>query len=1123
MSRDTTITILIVEDSRVQAFYLKRMLTEAGYRVLMAADGQEGLSLASTPGLALILSDINMPKMNGYAMCLKIKTTPELMNIPVVLLSELSSMDDIFQGLESKADGYILKPYDREEILAKIVEILQFPPPIVAAQKPVMVSVSEKPRQLHCTREQIAHFLVSIYGRMLQKNQQLEEAHLQLRLSNEKLMHSEKDLKQNYWSLVQTVPDIIYQLDDEGRFVFVNNAIEKLGYDCDTLIGKHFSTIIDDDQITEISRDHFLQQIKRDGNIPETPPKLFDERRSGQRKTTDLEVRIKYRLKSERGVERTSLMQMSSMRILPCEVNSAGLSDPEERTRGHGQVGTVGVIRDMSARKAAEEALEKINWQLKESEQRAAEASRAKSEFLANMSHEIRTPMNAIVGFTDLARQQRDLSPKMVDYLYKIKTSSLSLLRLINDILDFSKIEAGKLDMEMGEFQIHDVFHQLATLLRQSALEKGLDLQFWIAPDVPSRLQGDALRLGQVLTNLISNAIKFTHTGGVNITVERKKVTVAEDKVELDFYVQDTGIGLTKDQISRLFKPFTQADSSVTRNYGGTGLGLTICKRLVEMMGGDISVSSDLNQGSCFTFSARFTLKNQDEKASQASLYPLCHDKNIMVVDDSPEALDLIQSILVDFPCTVTVADSGGKALALIEDDLSYDLVILDWKMPLMDGIEVVQKMKARYAKEDVLPPKILMLTAFGHEEVRLQAREVGVEAFMTKPVNIALFFETLSHLFDANYQHAVPLVEVKKAAIPHLDHAFDGTQILLAEDNEINQQVAKEMLHRLGCSVTVVDNGLEAVEKLKTHGIQFSAVLMDIQMPKMDGFSATRTIRKSLPLLKDLPIIAITAHAMREDREKCLKAGMQDYLTKPIDTEKLYHCLSQWVEPKPPAEIATEAPSADERTVAFFSDIKVLNSPVALERLNGDVTLYQTLLKSFYLDYKEVKVVLNEQLQQKKWLAAAKIVHTIKGVAGNLAADQLFEEAKRLDRCLRAEKVSLDQSLLNNFYHALEALFQAIGSLESLESSSVTESRKPASAPDQAQLKSLIQELLDLVGAFNLTAVNLFPRLQERLQDAPCQFEIAQIDKSVKALDFKKAYHQLLQLAETLKIDLDD
>jgi PAS domain S-box-containing protein len=524
--------------------------------------------------------------------------------------------------------------------------------------------------------------------------------------------------------------------------------------------------------------------------------------------------------------------------------------------------------------------------------QEAEEASEAKSSFLANMSHEIRTPLNAVIGLSRLARKT-DLTEQQEDYLSKIQSSSQSLLGIINDILDFSKIEAGKLDMEHVNFKLDDVMADLAAMMQARAEDKPLDMLFRTDPDIPLDLRGDPLRLGQVLINLVVNAIKFTEEGQILVSV--KLDALQGDHAVLRFEVSDSGIGMSEEQIQILFQPFTQADVSTTRKFGGTGLGLAICRRLVELMGGDIGVESEPGEGSTFWFTGNFERSTAPNAARALVPQPDLRGLHVLVVDDNETARTIFTEALNAMTFKCQSVGSGEEAIKLLKDRANeksspFELIVLDWQMDGMNGIETAKNIIALDQLET--PPKIIMITAHGQEELQAEAKQAGVNAFLIKPVNQSHLFDVcMAVLGDREYDGRSD--GEAKAATPrtHEETHIRGLHVLLTEDNEINQQVASELLNQAGVSVDIAENGRVALEKLDRN--TYDAVLIDLQMPVMDGYEATRAIRAD-QRFDDLPVIAMTAHAMASEREKCLSIGMNDHVSKPIEPERLFTALAR-------------------------------------------------------------------------------------------------------------------------------------------------------------------------------------------------------------------------------------
>ncbi|MCB5191827.1 response regulator [Methylobacillus arboreus] len=643
----------------------------------------------------------------------------------------------------------------------------------------------------------------------------------------------------------------------------------------------------------------------------------------------------------------------------------------------HPENHSVWQFEDVTEKRLAEE-------QLRLARDMAEEATLAKSMFLANMSHEIRTPMNAVIGLSHLALKT-ELDTRQRDYVTKIHSAGMSLLSIINDILDFSKIESGRMDLEHVEFSLDQVLSSVTNTLAHSASDAGLELLFDVADDVPGNLVGDPLRLGQILLNLVSNAIKFTSEG--EIIIRCQLLDSNDQQIKLQFFVIDSGIGMDEETSQRLFQPFMQADGSTTRKYGGTGLGLTICKRLVGMMQGDIWVTSTPGQGSTFTFTAWF---GNGQPARPYILTNELNDLHVLIVDDNLTARSILAGQLGFLPCKVSHAGSGMEAVATVRDMqhvLPVDLVLMDWKMPGLSGLDAARLIKHDISLAKV--PAIIMVTAYGREEIRKECEDLKLEGFLVKPVSQSTLIDTLVGIYStqvANWEY------VPQGA----GYDLTGMRLLVVEDNEINQQIASELLQAVGAIVDIAEHGQVALDKLDKTGAHYDAVLMDLQMPVMDGYEATQKIRADVRF-DGLPVIAMTAHATVEERQRCLELGMAAHITKPINPDMLYQALACIYAGHEGATDDTEQPTGRYTKL----EIQGFNVADALRRVAGNQELYRRLLKQFSQSQQGVPEEIRTALRAQRKPDAIRLAHNLKGVAANLGAQALSDVAAELERVL--------------------------------------------------------------------------------------------------------------------------
>lgn len=848
----------------------------------------------------------------------------------------------------------------------------------------------------------------------------------ELQASQERL----REVEQFYRSVLERAPDAFLVVDADGTIHLANEQCEKLfGYSRAELIGQSVEILVPD----EIRPQHPVLRASFHRN-PSTRAMGALRELHGRRKDGSL---------------------------FPVDI---GLSPVPAR-------GGVGIqvavsVRDVTERKQAE-------VELKAAKQKAEEATRMKSMFLANMSHEIRTPMNAIIGLSHLALKT-ELSAKQRDYISKVHNAGTSLLAIINDILDFSKIEAGRLDVETTDFRLDDVITSVTTLTAQKATDKGLELLAHVAPGIPQFLLGDPHRLGQILTNLINNAVKFTERG--EIVVSASLLQQTGEKCQLRFSVKDTGIGMSKEQAAKLFQPFTQADMSTTRKYGGTGLGLTVSRRLVELMGGQIWLDSEPGVGTTFTFTAWFGVGLQ--KGSGKIVPEKLTTMRALIVDDNAGAREIIDDLLKGVVAHADAVASGPEAIAAVrqaDGAAPYDIVFMDWRMPGMDGLQAARSLKDDASLKN--QPAIVMVTAFGRDEVREEAERLQLDGFLVKPVTRSMLVDTLVTAFA---EPGDLVATATSAAAEGVN--LTGLRVLLAEDNEINQQIAVELLEGVGATVDIVNNGQEAVDKLFNGPIPppIDVVLMDLQMPVMDGHQANAKIRSD-PRFASLPIYAMTAHATMEERDHCLANGMNGHIAKPIDPALLYDTMSKLV--RRHGDVAAGKTTKQEQVkngmTARLSGVDGLDSADGLRRVGGNSKLYMKLLRDFANQQAGAVEQIRAALATKDVEGATRVAHTLKGVAGNLGAVPVQTAAAAVEHLLR-ENAPADAAL----EQLATVLDPFLSRLRTALANAAT-AAPPKPAVDAARTREVAAQLKKLFDQFDASAVTFAEENEVSLRPA--------------------------------------
>lgn len=764
----------------------------------------------------------------------------------------------------------------------------------------------------------------------------------------------------------------------------------------------------------------------------------------------------------------------------------------------------------------AKNRLENSQKELAIAKTTAEQASEFKSQFLANMSHEIRTPMNAIMGINHLMIKT-DLTDQQKDYSEKIKNSAANLLNVINDILDFSKVEAGRLDINKSNFDLTEVLADLASVLSLKAAEQGVEVLFEFSDKIPNKLIGDAMRLGQILINLTQNAIKFTEQGYVIVEVSlhednhsEMKAEVSSEQVSLQFSIKDTGIGIEQDQLQRLFKPFTQVDGSNTRKYGGTGLGLHISRQLINLMGGEIKAESEVDVGSHFYFYLPFSLQ-QDVAQKPYLVSDDIQKTSIVILADASKLSLSLESMISSFSQSHYSTDNKQQALEWMQQKES-PLLIVDWRVAGESGNQALEYIRQSLPKESNC--KIILLGVYGSEVQQINDQH-AYDVLLVKPVLANKLIQSIGNLYlgDEEKECDIPVTQCPQFAL-------EG-QVLVVEDNDINQMIILELLQSLGLTADTANNGKEAVFAVQQKS--YDLVLMDIQMPIMDGFQATQNIRK-LPHLKKLPIIAMTAHALQEDRERCISIGMDGHIAKPIDPKVFYALLNQWLSKKTPdcnSNSASCESLSQQEQLHTLSQLDTFDVAKGLARLGGNQELYLKLLTRFVQTHRDDMAKVAELLSIDELAEAKAIVHTIRGVATNLGAKDFEKDAMDLEMDIRnvenGIKTQLSSYLLQRFYQSFTLLFDSLitmpmimRTIDHSEQNQITKDYQDHRQQSRESRQTLL-DLQELLAKGDTRCQKYSEQLPNLLEENNAE----QLAALIEDFEFSKAYQMLKQLLQ--------
>ncbi|CAK0745222.1 two-component system, sensor histidine kinase and response regulator [Gammaproteobacteria bacterium] len=1007
--------IFVIEDSPTQAIQLQFLLEEQGWTTELYDSAETALDRLAHVQPDLILVDYHLPRMRGDELTRLLRMNVKTRALPVVMLTDAVGRETEQRGFESGADAYVAKSTDNDVLLARVQSLLR----------------NQVERDLSIDGETSswrARILIVDDSRTF-----LEYLQDHLEQEGYEVTALENGVAALTKAEVERFDCVVVDLIMPGM-----NGIE-LCQHLDSLrrkLEQPFQIVM----LTSLeSKEDMMRGLEAGAD-------------DFVGKSGDIEI-LRARI---RALLRRKILHEENLRITQ-KFRNKELELAQARSERMAA----------ETRAALAEQLEITNRELIRAKEVAEQASRAKSAFVANMSHEIRTPMNAILSLVYLLEQTM-LSPIQHNYLEKVHRSAQSLLGILNDILDFSKVEAERLELEQLPFNLYEVLKTLGTITEATAREKDIEVVFQIPREIPESLVGDGLRLQQVLLNLLGNAIKFTKTGSVVLTIER--VPKANQKVYLQFSVEDTGIGITPELQKMVFDPFSQGDSSTTRRFGGTGLGLAICRRLVDLMGGELELSSVPGKGSIFTFAACFGLGPET-----LLKHPSLSQKRMLIADHHPITKNTLSSWVTSLGAQATSVGSIHETLSVLAQPIgSFDLLWLDWRI-LREGGQ-------SFVRHSI--PTVVLATSFEQEQA---LRADGARRVLTKPITPLAIFDVISDILQPEVQ---PSAAVSSAKV-----SLAGRTFLLVEDNEINQLVVQHILESVGAEVVIASNGRESLEKLSNAKDSFDAVLMDIQMPEMDGYEATRAIRRELGLT-NLPIIAMTANVLPTDRERAKEAGMTAHLAKPIDIKELFSILAH-------LPIINVPQQKIKRTLAIsttFPTLPGIDVNQATQLLNGNAQLFERLLDRLAEQFGKIVIETRSDLARGNSVGAIQRMHTFRGVVGHLAASSISTLAGTIESALRNYPNDLENidSLLSTLEASLSTLLAAAENQKKL----VSESSEESYVPDT----SLLHSFLDNLEKNDLDVLDMLPEIIPWYRRQFGDDAVKELGRAIKNLQFSQA-----------------